>query len=188
YRIELDREKAMLNGVAPQQVVGNLTYLIGEHSIGNIYDENSANPVDIVLKLNEADKSSIDAITDLKIKGERGMVPVSDIVNVRKEELQKTIYRKDQQQVVYVMADMAGDLESPAYAILGMDEKLKELDIPAGYKVEELYMGQPESERNFTIKCDGEWQITLEDRKSTRLNSSHVKISYAVFCLKKKKK
>src|SRR5690606_31422236 len=27
----------------------------------------------------------------------------------------------------------------------------------------------------------------LEDRKSTRLNSSHVKISYAVFCLKKKK-
>src|SRR5437868_13007474 len=28
----------------------------------------------------------------------------------------------------------------------------------------------------------------LEDRKSTRLNSSHVSISYAVFCLKKKKK
>src|SRR3712207_7289402 len=27
-----------------------------------------------------------------------------------------------------------------------------------------------------------------EDRKSTRLNSSHVNISYAVFCLKKKKK
>src|SRR5690606_41606679 len=31
--------------------------------------------------------------------------------------------------------------------------------------------------------------LTLHgDRKSTRLNSSHVKISYAVFCLKKKKK
>src|SRR5436309_9505151 len=28
----------------------------------------------------------------------------------------------------------------------------------------------------------------VRDRKSTRLNSSHVKISYAVFCLKKKKK
>src|SRR5690606_41470025 len=28
----------------------------------------------------------------------------------------------------------------------------------------------------------------IEDRKSTRLNSSHVKISYAVFCLKKKNK
>src|SRR5690606_39583313 len=30
-------------------------------------------------------------------------------------------------------------------------------------------------------------EITRLDRKSTRLNSSHVKISYAVFCLKKKK-
>src|SRR5256885_5919571 len=29
--------------------------------------------------------------------------------------------------------------------------------------------------------------VTLEDRKSTRLNSSHLVISYAVFCLKKKK-
>src|SRR5437868_15227490 len=29
--------------------------------------------------------------------------------------------------------------------------------------------------------------ITARDRKSTRLNSSHVSISYAVFCLKKKK-
>src|SRR3989442_15894976 len=34
------------------------------------------------------------------------------------------------------------------------------------------------------IRCT----TTREDRKSTRLNSSHVRISYAVFCLKKKKK
>src|SRR5690242_20813138 len=31
-------------------------------------------------------------------------------------------------------------------------------------------------------------QISFQDRKSTRLNSSHMSISYAVFCLKKKKK
>src|SRR5690242_21530390 len=31
-------------------------------------------------------------------------------------------------------------------------------------------------------------RIILRDRKSTRLNSSHMSISYAVFCLKKKKK
>src|SRR5690554_7074973 len=30
-------------------------------------------------------------------------------------------------------------------------------------------------------------ELTIGDRKSTRLNSSHVRISYAVFCLKKKK-
>src|SRR5207302_11146558 len=35
---------------------------------------------------------------------------------------------------------------------------------------------------------DGRPATHRQDRKSTRLNSSHVKISYAVFCLKKKKK
>src|SRR2546422_3185260 len=34
----------------------------------------------------------------------------------------------------------------------------------------------------------GEWDREVLDRKSTRLNSSHGYISYAVFCLKKKKK
>src|SRR5688572_32460769 len=33
-----------------------------------------------------------------------------------------------------------------------------------------------------------DWANTRRDRKSTRLNSSHSQISYAVFCLKKKKK
>src|SRR5690606_41988079 len=40
-------------------------------------------------------------------------------------------------------------------------------------------------------RSDGDGCIRMhvaKDRKSTRLNSSHVKISYAVFCLKKKKK
>src|SRR5690606_40587520 len=35
-------------------------------------------------------------------------------------------------------------------------------------------------------KADSPFPIAMGDRKSTRLNSSHVKISYAVFCLKKK--
>src|SRR5690554_1726253 len=36
--------------------------------------------------------------------------------------------------------------------------------------------------------ADGLVNVVRVDRKSTRLNSSHVRISYAVFCLKKKKK
>ena len=163
FKVVADKEKAMLNGVAPAQIVGNLTYLIGEHPVGNLYDEKSNDAVDIVMKLNEADKSTITDITDLKIKGQMGnMVPVSDLVKVQREELQKTIFRKDQKRVVYVTADMAGGLESPAYAILGMEEKLKKMQLPAGYSINELYMNQPKNEDDYTVKWDGEWQITLE--------------------------
>ncbi len=63
---------------------------------------------------------------------------------------------------MYVLADMAGALESPAYAILGMEEKLKNIKLPAGYKINELYMEQPKDESDYTLKWDGEWQITLE--------------------------
>lgn len=161
-KLVFDKEKSMLYGVAPMQIVGNMTYLMGEHPIGNLYDERSNRPVNIVMKLNDADKTSIEDITNMKIKGQMGMVPVSDLVKIQEDVLQKSIYRKDQQRVVYVMADMAGGLESPAYAILGMSEKLQKMDIPKGYKVEEMYLGQPESEENYTVKWDGEWQITLE--------------------------
>src|SRR5688572_32253185 len=44
--------------------------------------------------------------------------------------------------------------------------------------------GFPGSEKRLSRPVD---HVYLEDRKSTRLNSSHSQISYAVFCLKKKK-
>ena len=163
FRLEVDKEKAMLNGIAPQQVVGNLTYLLKEYPVSNLYDENSNDNVSIVLSLDDKDKTSLQDIQNLKIKGSQGnMIPISDLVKVRKDTLQKTIYRKDQKRVVYVTADMAGTLESPVYAILGMNEKLSKMKIPQGYKINELYMEQPTDESDYTVKWDGEWQITLE--------------------------
>ena len=163
FRLEVDKEKAMLNGIAPQQVVGNLTYLLKEYPVSNLYDENSNDNVSIVLSLDDKDKTSLQDIQNLKIKGSQGnMIPISDLVKVRKDTLQKTIYRKDQKRVVYVTADMAGTLESPVYAILGMNEKLAKMKIPQGYKINELYMEQPTDESDYTVKWDGEWQITLE--------------------------
>lgn len=163
YRLEVDKEKAMLNGIAPQQIVGNLTYLLREYPVSNLYDETSVYPVGIVMVLDDKDKTSIDDIQSLKIKGQQGnMIPVRDIVKVKQDTLHKSISRKDQKRVVYVLADMAGALESPAYAILGMEERLKEMELPKGYSVGDIYMGQPEDESNFTVKWDGEWQITLE--------------------------
>jgi multidrug efflux pump subunit AcrB len=161
--LEIDRERSMLNGVAPAQLVGNLTYLLREMPVSNLYDANSHNPVGIVMALAEGEKSSIDELKQLKIVNQRGeSVPLSNLVQVKEETAAKTIYRKDQHPVVYVLADMAGGLESPAYAILGMEEKLKAIDVPEGFEVNELYMGQIESDQDFTVKWDGEWQITLE--------------------------
>src|SRR2546430_8445670 len=49
-------------------------------------------------------------------------------------------------------------------------------------------VGGPEAEDAMIKRCKALAEKALSDRKSTRLNSSHSQISYAVFCLKKKKK
>lgn len=163
YRLDVDREKAMMYGIVPQQVVGNLTYLVGQHAITNLYDEDAYNPVNVIVEAGDKDLKGVETVQDFKIKGMSGqMVPVRDLVDVKIDTLHSTIYRKDQKRVVYVLADMAGELESPAYAILGMEEKLSGINIPEGYSVSELYMSQPADESDFTLKWDGEWQITLE--------------------------
>lgn len=162
FKLIPEKEKAMLSGVAPRQIVGNLTYLMGEHPVGYLYDPSSVDPVNIVMKVDNADKTSIEEITNLKIKGQRGMVPVRDLIAIKEDTVAKSISRKDQKRVVYVLADMAGKLESPVYAILGMDKKLKQIELPKGYTLNELYMNQPDNEQNYTVKWDGEWQITLE--------------------------
>lgn len=163
YQFDINKEKAMLYGVAPQQIAYTMNMALSNRSITTLYDEDASNQVGLVLSLDETEKSTIADISQLKVTSKQGlMVPIADLVDIKETISKKSIYRKNQKRVVYVMADMAGNLESPAYAILGMDEKLKGIQLPEGYKLNEMYLGQPAFEDDYTVKWDGEWQITLE--------------------------
>src|SRR5258707_11675401 len=64
-------------------------------------------------------------------------------------------------------------------------------DVPAYYVYEggsvvATSMGTSVTVSSLTASTS--YKFTVSDRKSTRLNSSHANISYAVFCLKKKNK
>src|SRR5690606_41761095 len=50
-----------------------------------------------------------------------------------------------------------------------------------------LLLFLPGADGSSSASAQPQSRLAYKDRKSTRLNSSHVKISYAVFCLKKKK-
>ena len=163
YEFIVDKQKAMLYGVTPQQIVYTLNMALAEKPVTNLYKETASEQVGIVLTLDQKEKSALKDITQLKVKSNDGMmISISDLGTINPKTRAKTIFRKNQKRVVYVTADMAGELESPAYAILGMDEKLKEIKLPEGYHLNELYAKQPEFEDDYTIKWDGEWQITLE--------------------------
>src|SRR5690606_41207660 len=74
----------------------------------------------------------------------------------------------------------------------------RSFDLPPDFSttpnlVESVFRAGDGSEKAFYRRTDsrlseaGGGRCAGEDRKSTRLNSSHAKISYAVFCLKKKR-
>src|SRR5690242_20785487 len=67
------------------------------------------------------------------------------------------------------------------------ERDIEELAMPAG--IGDLGAGQRAGRRIVRLQRAERGHLeALQDRKSTRLNSSHMSISYAVFCLKKKKK
>lgn len=99
----------------------------------------------------------------IKVINPQGMaIPIGDLVTVAKTNKDKSISRKDQKRVVYVLADVAGKLESPIYAMNNVSAKLHNIKLPQGYSLNEEYTHQPKYQDDYSLKWDGEWQITYE--------------------------
>ena len=163
FKLVVDKEKAMKAGVAPAQVVATVNAALSDLPVGILHDSASVSPISILLKLDDAEKSGINDLRNLKVIGQGGNpVAIGDITTIIQNTKEKSIYRKNQKRVVFVLADMAGALESPFYAMGSISEKLGKIKLPAGYSLNEEYSTQPELEDNFTLKWDGEWQITYE--------------------------
>lgn len=163
YRFAVQREKAMMIGIMPNQVSESLGMILGQHPVSSLYSENEASLVPIIMKLDEADRSGVNQLGGLHVQSSSGaMIPIGDLVQQEERTLEKSIHRKNQRRVVYVTAEVAGEIESPVYAILDARDEIGNIALPAGYTLEQAFAGQPFSSEDLTIKWDGEWQITLE--------------------------
>ena len=95
YKFVVDKEKAMLYGVAPQQIVHTMNMALSNNAVSNLYDERASNQVGITLALDEKKKSTIQDISQLKIKSNQGkMLSVGDLVSINERISPKSIYRK----------------------------------------------------------------------------------------------
>lgn len=162
-RLEVNKDKAMKLGLPTAQVAQTMYGALSGMNVGTLHQAGVENQVGIVLQLPEADKSTLRDVQNLSMVNAHGMaVPLADVVDVKEGTKAKSIFRKNQKRVVYVMAEVAGDLESPIYPITEVSDRLKEIKLPEGYTLNEEYSAQPEFEDNFSLKWDGEWKITYE--------------------------
>ncbi len=163
YQFNVNKEKAMLAGVSTQQVVKTIAMTLKGQDVSQFYQEKEHNQIGINLRLKEEERSSISDLKKVNILTQTGqMIAIGDIVEVKQIIKEKSIYRKNQKRVVYVTADVAGKLESPVYGIMGISENLGEIKVPEGFSLTEEYTQQPLFEDDYSLKWDGEWQITYE--------------------------
>jgi multidrug efflux pump subunit AcrB len=158
----VDQEKAALSGIAVDDVARTLGIALGGQDTGLLHLPKEKEPVAINLRLPAAQRSSVAALSSVTVPGPRGNVPLSQLVRVSQASEEKTLYRKNLKNVVYVIGDVAGEIEAPVYAILKMQKEIAGLPTPDGKKIEVLASRQPWSEQHMGMKWDGEWHITYE--------------------------
>ncbi|MGC9224254.1 MAG: efflux RND transporter permease subunit [Terracidiphilus sp.] len=161
--IRVDQVKAAQNGIAVADVARTLQLATSGMPVGLLHDGNAREPVFNVVELARPDRSSEQALENVRLRGANGsMVPLRELVTIDRGIIQRSIYHKNLKRVVYVTGDVAGAEESPVYAILKMNKQLDHLVLPAGYTLKRYNAEQPESTAHYSMKWDGEWQITIE--------------------------
>jgi multidrug efflux pump subunit AcrB len=161
--LAVDREKASLHGVAPAQVVQAVaTAGIGvDAALLRLPRERE--PVPIRVGYPAALRSRLDPVLELRLTSAGGgSIRLGDLVTVGKTKESPSILHKNLKRVVYVLADLAGEEESPVYAISRLDRRLDALRAPEGYAIERYSTRLPDSTERLAVKWDGEWHITYE--------------------------
>ncbi len=163
YRFNVNKEKAMLSGVSPSQVSKVLRTALKGQQVTRLYQEDEIDPVPVHLQLPIEQRSGIEALKTVHVQSKTGdMIPLVDLVSIQKDRRDQSIDRKNQRRVLYVTADVAGKIESPVYAILDAGSKIADIEMPPGYDLKQLYTDQPFMQEDYSLKWDGEWQITYE--------------------------
>ena len=161
--IHVDQVKAALNGVAVADVSRALAMAVSGTQAGLLHDPDAREPIPLTVEINRADRSSEEDLENIKLTGANGsMVSLRELVTVDRETIPQSIYHKNLKRVVYVTGDVAGAEESPVYAIFKMNRELDRLTLPAGYALKRYNAVQPDSTDHYSMKWDGEWQITIE--------------------------
>jgi multidrug efflux pump subunit AcrB len=153
--VHVDRQKAALLGVSQADVSQMLQTLLNGDDMTYLHGENYKYAVPVRVELPLQNKTSIETLLTTKLHSRfGGVVALADIVRIEQGRVEQTIYHKDLQPFAFVTGDMAGKLDSPLY---GMFDMVGEV---AGVK--QFFINAPDNPYEYSLKWDGEWQITYE--------------------------
>ncbi len=163
FRFVVDQEKAALNGISVDQITRTLELALEGTVTGLAHSPREKEDVPIVLRLDRAQRSSVENLKQIKVQGPEGnLVSLGQLVKIEESIADKSIYHKNLMPVTYVTGDVGGREESPVYVILTLMKRVAAISLPEGYALEQWSTRQPFSTEKLALKWDGEWYITYE--------------------------
>jgi multidrug efflux pump subunit AcrB len=164
YDLRIDTDKAALHGVSAADVASTVQIGLSGANAGLLHDPKSREDIPIQVRLARPDRSGIENLQSLKLPSADGsQVAIQEVTNLRQTTIDRSVYHKNLQPVIYVTGDVAGEEESPVYAIMKMSDAIDKIKLPDGYGVKQ-YKGtvMPDHSDRYSMKWDGEWHITVE--------------------------
>ena len=162
FVVSVDRTRAALLGVSQASVAQALQTALQGEDVTYVRDGYQKYPVPVRLELPVSDKSDLDSLLMIRVAGRDGnLAPLTEIVDVREANWESTIYHKDLLPVVFVTGDMAGRFDSPLYGMFDMVGKIND-GMSIDRKLQQRFISQPDNPYDYSLKWDGEWQITYE--------------------------
>ncbi|MCU7967835.1 MAG: efflux RND transporter permease subunit, partial [gamma proteobacterium symbiont of Bathyaustriella thionipta] len=158
FTVSIDRQKAALLGVKQADIVAALASVLSGSDVTYLHDKHLKYPAPVRLEYSEADKSDLEQVLALRVRSQSGtLVPLLEMVQLHKGTREHSIYHKDLLPVVFVTADMGGMEDSPLYGLFNMSADMEEKN-----GLNQWFVNQPENPYEYSLKWDGEWQITYE--------------------------
>ena len=160
YRLSVDKEKAAISGVSQEDIARTMQVASSGHAAGLLHQDAEKEDVPLTVRLDRATRSDLERIQNLKVGAHA--VALRELVHVDRVVEDKSIYHKNLLPVTYVTADIAGEIESPVYAVLQLGPQIDRIKIPEGYQIEQHMAALPTDPARYSMKWDGEWHITYE--------------------------
>ena len=182
--VSLDREKAGLKGIPAMAAVETLAGPGAGRDVARLDAPRSREPVPVRVRLSAADRGRRERRLSLRVDSPMGgQVSIGELARVERIPEPQPLVRKDLKPVVYVMGDLAGERESPVYAILELNRRLDALELPDGARLERHSTEAPETSDRAAMKWDGEWQITYEVFRDLGISFAVVLVLIAVLVI-----
>ncbi|AHE97389.1 multidrug transporter AcrB [Thioalkalivibrio paradoxus ARh 1] len=161
--LRVDRERAAHLGVSQKTVVSAVQTALAGEDVTFLYGTNVKYAVPVRLQFEEADMADLEAVLGLHVRAQNGaLVPISEVVEVVDTTREHSIHHKNLLPVVYVVGDQAGGVDSPLYGMFDLFFQLREMPMAFGEPLTQLFIDQPDNPYGFSLKWDGEWQVTYE--------------------------